>query len=145
MTTHDDLAIGLIGKPYRRLARGPDAFDCWGLYDYVLRMQFGVIGLPNISFDHTESKALRTRFIRAVDAGEAEKTDKPFDGCATYMSRGRLPDHIGVYLSLDGGGTLHVLEKTGVIFTKIGALRPLGLNILGFYRPRGLPWPSSTS
>jgi hypothetical protein len=137
--------IGLIGRPYEPLARGPEAFDCWGLFDYVLRMHFGVVGLPSIGFDFKKSDVVRSRFKSAIEAGDGERVDVPFDGCAVYMSRGKLPDHIGVYLSTDGGGALHVLRNTGVVFTKIGALRTLRLNVLGFYRPRGLPWPTSTS
>jgi len=138
-------AISLLGKPYEPLARGPDAFDCWGLFDYVLRMQFGVSTLPSIGFDFKKLDVVRSRFKAAVAAGEGERIEEPFDGCAVYMSRGRLPDHIGVYLSIDGGGALHVMRKTGVVFTKIGALRALRLNVLGYYRPRGLSWPTSTS
>jgi hypothetical protein len=111
----------------------------------VWRTQFGVDDLPDIALDPARPRAVRERFAEAIEAGDGCQVAVPFEGCAVLMSRAKLPDHVGIYLSADGGGVLHALESTGVVFTKFGALHANGLHVLGFYLPRGWQWPTSTS
>ncbi len=136
-----DWVLPLIGRPYVARGKGPDGFDCWGLCCHVWREHFGVEHLPDVSVGGGETLALRRRFSRALSNGEAVALDKPLQGCAVYMSRARLPDHIGIYLD---GGVLHALESSGVVFTRLSALPFIGLKVLGFYIPQ-VPWPTSTS
>ena len=138
-------AAYLIGKPYRARARGPDAFDCWGLCTYVWARHFRLTDVPDVFIDPIDKRAVRERFARAVDDGSGTELVQAFEGCAVLMGRSRAPDHVGIYLAADGGGVLHSLEHVGVVFTKLGALKPNGLNVLGFYRPHGMQWPTSTS
>ena len=137
-------AIRLIGKQYVARGRGPDTFDCWGLCAFVWKTHFGVEDLPDVAIDPTKPSAVRKRFAKAVEDGDGHQIAAPFEGCAVLMSRSMLPDHCGIFLAADGGGVLHALEGAGVVFTKFSALAANGLHILGFYRPRGMSWRTST-
>jgi cell wall-associated NlpC family hydrolase len=57
----NDLANAYVGRPYRDLGRGPDAFDCWGLVLDASARLYGVT-LPDLQ----ESVAKRRRW-RALD------------------------------------------------------------------------------
>lgn len=125
-------AVALIGKPYQPRGRGPDSFDCWGLCCFVWREHYGIADVPDVSASIAQPCALRRRFIGAIASGEARAIERPTEGCAVYMSRSHLPDHIGIYLN---GGVLHASEREGVIFTRITSLPFLGFKVLGFYLP----------
>lgn len=136
-------AIGLIGRPYVALARGPDAFDCWGLCVYVWREQFG-LAVPDVGCDPADARSVRRAFEAGVASGAAAPIAKPIEGCAVYLSRARLPDHVGIWIDADRGGVLHVIEGLGVVFTRGTALNANGFKVLGYYLPRGFPCPSAT-
>ncbi|WP_081080567.1 NlpC/P60 family protein [Burkholderia cepacia] len=101
-----------VGRPWVAGARGPDAFDCWGLLSWVQREHFGVV-LPERSLD---PDAMRDRYREYVEAGRWRIAPRPVHGCGVLLRGGDQP-HVGVYLKNDGGGVLHASEGVGVVFT----------------------------
>lgn len=65
MAPHVALAARLVGRPYRRGATGPDAFDCWGLVRTVSQARHGVDLAPlEVAAATSQAGALRAA-IRA--------------------------------------------------------------------------------
>jgi len=54
-------AAEFIGRPWHAGARGPDAFDCWGLFLAIQREHFGR-DLPEISVDANDLRIVMTTF-----------------------------------------------------------------------------------
>jgi cell wall-associated NlpC family hydrolase len=113
------LLRGLIGKPYRAGAGGPDAFDCYGLARHVMRELYAV-ALP----DRIAPAAIRRSAWRRVAF--------PADGAIVLMGAGPTPKHIGVYL---GDGVLHALEGAGVVFDPFDMLPFRGFGHFRVYLP----------
>ena len=138
----DHWSAGLIGRAYVPRAAGPDAFDCWGLCKYVWRTRCGYVA-PDIAIDPANKVACRRAFL---DFGNeldnhvsALEVQRPREYDAVYMTRSRLPDHIGLWTEPDArGGILHALEHVGVVFSRASSLRAIGIHILAFHRPKGL-------
>jgi cell wall-associated NlpC family hydrolase len=118
-----------IGLQWSAGARGPDAFDCWGLLRHVQAQHFGKI-VPDV----TEFGAVvRDMYDERMNSREWEIADQPFHGAGVLMRGGDDP-HVGVFLDLEGGGVLHSMERVGVIWSPRATLRLLGFSKLKFYR-----------
>ena len=62
---------------------------------------------------------------------------QPEDGDAVLMGTGLAgPRHIGVYIGVDGGGVLHAVEHSGVIYTPFERLAASGWTRTWVYRPQ---------
>lgn len=132
-------AAPLIGKPYRLGARGPDAFDCWGLLQFCWRMRLG-LDVPDIGAAATPLSA-RARAFRTCGFGEVEAfvvaAPREFD--AVYMTQRRVAHHIGLWLEPgDPGGVLHAMEGAGVVFQRRADLAAHGTAIVTFMRLKAL-------
>ena len=102
-----------IGLPYREGARGPDAYDCYGLVAAVLRAAHGV-ELPDWYAD-TPGPQGASRAISAALAGEAAggrsvKVETPADYDIAVVGSATRPHHVGVVLD---GGVLHAAKAFG--------------------------------
>ncbi len=123
----DDIAYvnSLIGLPWRSGAKGPEAFNCWGLAMVIEDRCFGRI-LPFMDVDDEDVRAV----MRKVATTEHRKcwthVERPVHGGLVEMSSGKHPYHIGVYLSIDGGGVLHSHNPSGVCFDRIATLQAAG-------------------
>ena len=102
-----------VGLPWMSGARGPDAFDCWGLLAWVEREHYG-IALPERSID---PEAMLSVYRAQIDSRRWRVVSRPSDGCGVLLRGGDRP-HVGVYLSNDGGGVLHASEGVGVVYTR---------------------------
>lgn len=108
---------GLVGKPYKAGAGGPDAYDCYGLATAIEARLFGVQmpprnGPPSIY-----------RGWRRVDA--------PGDGALVMLDNGH-GRHVGVFLAAERG-VIHALENVGVVFDDL-AMLPLRGFALKFWK-----------
>lgn len=121
--TADD-ANRYIGLAWELGARGPLAYDCWGLLLHCRAQYFGG-GIPDVAF----GDAARQMYAHKMRSGEWEIVPMPEHGDGVLLRDGNDP-HVGVYLDLDGGGVLHAMEGHGVVFS---AMRDL--NFLGYARP----------
>lgn len=103
-----------IGRPYLWGARGPDAFDCWGLIEDVLRTRFA-IELPSLHSPAVEDDYASMATIARDQAGgfvrlfgrdhwrDALIWPCPGEqaGDIVLMRRGAFPCHVGVVVAPD--------------------------------------------
>ena len=76
----------LIGKPWRRDARGPDAFDCWGLTREILhRMRPGAL-LPDWAFE-TMTRERQREIMAGAPMVYGERIDAIEDGALVLIPR----------------------------------------------------------
>ena len=97
----------LIGKPWRRGAMGPDAFDCWSLVVTLARRAGRALPAEWCGRDLTRAE------MRALMAAEAPaRTDQlpgPVEGAIAYSRRA---GHVGYVLN---GRVLHAARGAGVV------------------------------
>ena len=125
----------LIGLPWIAGARGPEAYDCWGLFLAVQHDHFGR-DLPEIPVDALDLRAVLDAFSAHPERQRWQAVPQPEEGDAVLMRQSRYPVHIGVWLNIDGGGVLHAVRHAGVVFQTLAALDAHGWRIEGFYRFR---------
>lgn len=125
----------LIGLPWIAGARGPESYDCWGLFLAVQRDHFGR-DLPGIPVDALDLRAVLDAFNAHPERQRWQTVSQQEEGDAVLMRQSRYPVHIGVWLNIDGGGVLHAVRHAGVVFQTLAALDAHGWRIEGFYRFR---------
>jgi cell wall-associated NlpC family hydrolase len=124
------------GKPYAVLGQGPEAYNCGGLVRACQRDVFGrdlPITIANGSNLRSVVKAIKESELR-TDWHEAPAGTKPKDGDIVAMSHAQHEHHVGVWLSIDGGGVLHAIQTFGVCFDTLVHLRVQGFRRIVFYR-----------
>jgi cell wall-associated NlpC family hydrolase len=115
-----------VGLPYREGARGPDAWDCWGLVRHVLAAEFHV-ELP--AYDYGPTALERQQLIRSLRPQFREV--EPVPGAIALCSVAGRP-HVGV--CVDGEHILHAREGTGSVLERIDS-RWMRNAVRGFYLP----------
>lgn len=99
----------LVGRPYAPGARGPAAFDCWGLVLEVRRR----LGLPlPPDFAHATPAEIRAAYASPRPAGWARG---PLTRGAIVLAP--AAGHAGVHL---GGRVLHAVARAGVVAWTLG-------------------------
>lgn len=130
--TPDEFFRRVIGMPWANGANGPEAYDCWGLVRAYYREVHGR-ELPVVAVDATRAVAVAHAFAGHEAVGDWEATEQPQQGGAVLMGQARRPHHVGLWI---GGGVLHSVEGSGVIFNNAFTLKSAGWNVLGSYRLR---------
>jgi cell wall-associated NlpC family hydrolase len=125
-----DQVVPYLGLRWEAGARGPDAFDCWGLLLAVRAAHFGG-GVPDTAF----GDAARELYTEKMRSGSWEVVPTPTHGDGVLMREGDQP-HVGIYLDIDGGGILHCEQGRGVVFTDLRSLRVMGY-VPKWYRIHG--------
>ena len=109
-----ELTIGdvgdLIGKPYAPGARGPDAFDCWGVCAEVYR-RAGLV-LPDYTHEPL-TRAQTAALMVGIAADRAEWIETPEAWCFAFDRR---RGHVGLYWR---GSVLHAARKVGCILQRL--------------------------
>lgn len=107
-----------IGFPFADLGRGPEAFDCWGLYRWVLWQEWGV-ELP--SYAEAYPSALEQAEVAALIRRESvtwesvpDGTEQPGDMVVLRL-RGD-PWHVGMVV--ERGRMLHIHRKTDSVIER---------------------------
>ena len=126
-------ATAYIGKPWVSGARGPEAFDCWGLVRHVQQHTFNRPPLPEYPIPPENRDEVKAALSVATNAPEWIQLPGPVDRCAVALSRGSECVHVGVYLAADGGLVLHALERVGVVAESLARLRARGWSRVTFY------------
>lgn len=134
MTARNHWSAQLIGKPYEDFARGPHAFDCWGLVRWVYRQQRD-IELPlygDISPSDLRAVAERMGNPEAQGPWRQVKEPQEFDVMvATARTGGRIGAHVGVMV--DHVTVLHIWKKTNACLMPCN--HPMiARRILGYWR-----------
>lgn len=126
-------AFDYIGKPWVVASDGPDSYDCWGLVVEIHRRFYGRT-LDIIPVEENNLKAL----IRTIDAHPERKrwdiVKRPQEGDIALMRQSRHPIHVGIWLNVDGGGILHCIQGSGVVFQNLISLGSTGWKIENYYR-----------
>lgn len=128
----------LIGKPFEYNARGPEAFDCWGLVHFVYKNTLG-IDLPTYGEVDAADVAAVARRMRSPNLmgpwlarrGEAEV----FDVVTIAAPGSHVVSHVG--LMIDGTDVLHAWRDTNVCVMPIDHMFFTG-RICGFWQHQGL-------
>lgn len=125
----DNEIISYLGNPWLEGATGPHEFDCWGLLRYIMRHHYGKIveqiplGNPAAILDVVQGK---------LTYGEWVQLDEPKDGCGALLRGGSEP-HVGVWLQNDGGGVLHSIKGSGVVYSNKRDLKVLMFPRVKYY------------
>jgi cell wall-associated NlpC family hydrolase len=102
-----------VGLPYQEGARGPDAFDCYGLVAAVLRAVRG-IDLPDWYADasgpQSASRAISAALAGEVAGGRSVLVADPADFDVAVVGSNHRPHHVGVVYQ---GGVLHASKAFG--------------------------------
>lgn len=122
-----------IGLPYREGARGPEAFDCYGLVAAVLSAAKGV-QLPDWYQESPgpqgASRAISAALAGEVSGGRCCRVDVPDDYDIAIVGSTVRPHHVGLVVN---GGVLHASRALGSTwhpFTRFKGLYPA----VEFYR-----------
>jgi hypothetical protein len=105
------LLLDLPGKPYRRGARGPDAFSCWGLVLEV-RRRLGMPAPPDIA-----EEALTPDETRALFRGLRPAGWRQVDPALGAIVLAPDASHSGVLVA---HRVLHVQARAGVVAWSLG-------------------------
>jgi hypothetical protein len=103
-----------IGIAWQAGAQGPEAFDCMAFFRHVQKRHFGVEMPEIIAPDYENPEVLTALFRDHEQRQRWLKIGAPKHGCAVLVHR---PMHIGIWLDIDGGGVLHCVRASGVIFS----------------------------
>ena len=58
----------------------------------------------------------------------------PMDGDVVLLRQAKNPVHCGLWLNIDGGGVLHCVRGSGVVFQNIHSLNLSGWFLDSYYR-----------
>jgi len=138
-----EFVTSLIGKPFRKNAKGPDAFDCWHLAIYVQYHLFGRVS-PQIDVpEHASWGWMIEQFTTHRELENWVEVLQPANGLVTasdgamvLMARNRQPAHCGVYLRPERK-ILHADEESeSVVLQSVPMLKSLSWSRLRYYEPR---------
>lgn len=124
------LYADLIGTPFRDGARGPDAFDCWGLLQAVLR-RMGHFPTDFPSDPALLFQAITDEWQHIEHAAQVH----PGDGILLRSTNPKYQWHVGVVIA--PGHFLHAREAANVCVERYDS-PAYRRRIAGFYRYRGL-------
>lgn len=122
-----------IGRPWVAGAQGPDSFDCWGFVRYVLKHEYDHdVPQVNVNAECLRDVLLAFRTDLAFQA--FKEVEKPQDGDVVLMRQSKNPVHAGLWLDVDGGGVLHCVRDSGVVFQNVCSLNTCGWYLDSYYR-----------
>lgn len=121
--------------PHRPGAEGPDAYDCYGLLRTAYRVGYG-LELPLLDLDYTNAIAILRALMKHPEWDNWEPIPQPEDGALVRMWRADVPNHIGLYVNVDGGGVLHANRVDGVAFHERVELPLLGWRDIQYFGRR---------
>lgn len=120
----------LMGARYEEGGRGPDTYDCFGLFAELCRRRG--VAIP----DHPTPADLHQRQSDIMIAAATEwiALDAPEVGCAVVLRIGPWMSHIGMVL--EGGKFIHASKGSGITVARLDDVQWVE-RIAGFYRYRG--------
>ncbi len=122
-----------IGRPWVAGGQGPDSFDCWGFVRYVLKHEYG-FDVPPVNINPDNLRDVVRAFKEDLAFQAFHEVSKPQDGDVVLMRQSKNPVHCGLWLAIDGGGVLHCVRDSGVVFQDKQSLLISGLTLHSFYR-----------
>lgn len=129
-----------IGIPWENGAQGPDAYDCWSFFRDMQRTHFER-ELPIISVNANSIKTVISEFQsndEYTNWEQVEMFSQLEGGDAVLMSQSRYPSHVGIWIEVDGGGVLHCVQGSGVIFSSAVGIGRDGWSNVKLYKYRDI-------
>ncbi len=121
-----------VSKPWVKGARGPDAYDCFGLFLDAYRTVKG-IELPDLAEMSLVAERRLIGYSKGNDAWN--RIDEPSEELdAVLLGRGTVAHHIGLWTQADGGLVIHCASGSGVLAQTLDQIRNGGYKIIEFYR-----------
>jgi len=120
---------GFIGKPFAYGARGPHAFDCWGLV-LALRAALELPVPPDFASRTMAARHHRQWFAEALEPPLVVETRA---GAVAYDE---VSAHAGICWA---GRVVHAMDRSGVVAW------PLGRWLAAFPASRFYEWPPASS
>lgn len=117
----------LIMARYREGGRGPDTYDCFGLFAELCRRR----GQPIPEMPSPEDLPDRQLAIMKETQKHWIKLENPEPGCAVLFRIGAWISHLGMVL--DGGRFIHANKINGITVTRLDNVL-WAQRIAGFYR-----------
>lgn len=108
-TTSMHWAAAYVGKPWRRHARGPQAFSCWGLVQRAAEARLG-LKMPDVAIDSDEAQ-LQQIFDAVRCGGWQQVTGAPRADDIVLMRNRAGERHCGYMVR--NGSRLQVLHADG--------------------------------
>ena len=124
-----ELWVDLIGAPFKRDARGPEYWDCYGLLREIYRRR----GIEVAEIGELVRELSRTGYSDDLAATYTQWRPCPIQsGAALLFRRGNVPDHVGV--AIDTDRFIHALESHGQVrLDRLTGVRPYGAFLLGAF------------
>ena len=122
-----------IGLPWVPGKQGPDKFDCWGFVRYVLKSE-NAINVPCVNVNPDNLRDVLTAFKTDPAFQAFTEVKTPNDGDVVLLRQAKNPVHAGLWLDVDGGGVLHCVRESGVVFQNVRSLNLAGWFLDSYYR-----------
>lgn len=121
-------AFDYIGQPWVR-----HEHDCWQFFRRVQLERFGR-ALPEIPMETYRRGACQALLECHAERAQWRPVDRPQEGDAVLLSHARHPSHVGLWVDVDGGGVLHCVGGSGVVFQTVKSLKATSWGHMEFYR-----------
>lgn len=122
-----------IGRPWVAGAQGPNSFDCWGFVRYVLKHEYGY-DVPQVNVNPECLRYVLVAFRTDLAFTAFVEVPYPRGGDVVLMRQAKNPVHAGLWIDVDGGGVLHCVRGSGVVFQNIRSLNASGWFLDSYYR-----------
>lgn len=134
MATKPHWAMRYFGKPWQSGAQGPDAFDCWALVRTVQKEIYGR-DLPMLMVDGLDTAAVIDAFSNKTAYANWQQVQAPVEGdCVITKSAPDKPEHVGIWIDVDGGRILQAVYGSGVVIASPQATQKLIGQHLEYWR-----------
>lgn len=125
-------AFSYFNTPWVSGGEGP-GYDCYTFSRMIQRKHFG-IDMPAIDVNPEDFRAVAMEMKSSHEKKRWQPSSSPAEGDFVLMAHAKYPSHAGIYLDVDGGGVLHCVRGSGVVFASLAALKLSGWSHLEFYR-----------
>lgn len=134
MATQPHWSMRYFGKPWQSGAQGPDAFDCWALVRTVQKEIYGR-NLPMVMVDGLDTAAVIDAFSNKSAYANWQQVQSPVEGdCVITKSAPAKPEHVGIWIDVDGGRILQAVYGSGVVIASLQATQKLIGQHLEYWR-----------
>ncbi len=131
------IILNHLGNKWEPLGRGPNVFDCWGLYWYLNKTYNGREFPQELEVNVYSNFEKSFAMTKGLQNPKWIQTDSPVDFDLVAMSRKNAIHHVGCYFDIDGGIILHAYDFGNVVANNMQQLRNLGLRTIKFYHYNG--------
>lgn len=100
---------------------------------YVLLHKYG-FDVPPVNINPDNLRDVLRAFKEDLAFQAFKEVPSPQDGDMVLMRQSKNPVHAGLWLDVDGGGVLHCVRDSGVVFQNVHSLNLNGWYLDSYYR-----------